>query len=184
MQIVANRRRPYWARDEPMRLKLEAATAADAPAIAALRNATAADLTQRHGKGPWSGACTDQGVLFDLRNSQVYVARRRGRIIASLRLATKKPWAIDRSYFTPCERPLYLTSMVVAPELQRQGVGRLCLEAVKGIAQRWPADAIFLDAFDHAAAGAGEFYRKCGYREVGRATFRNAPLIYFELLVR
>ena len=106
-----------------MRLKLEAATPAEAPAIAALRNATAADLTQHHGKGPWSGSCTDKGVLFDLRTSRVYVVHQRGRIIASLRLATKKPWAIDRSYFTPCDRPLYLTSMVVAPELQRRQPG-------------------------------------------------------------
>jgi hypothetical protein len=44
----------------------------------------------------------------------------------------------------------------------------------------WPADAIRLDAWD-AQAGAGEFYRKCGYREVGRAAYRKTRLIYFEL---
>ena len=167
-----------------MPLKLEAATPADAVAIAGLRNAVAAELTRRHGSGPWSGSCTDKGVLFDLRNSHVYLARSRGHIIATLRLATKKPWAIDRKYFTPCERPLYLTSMAVAPDLQRQGLGRQCLEAVTDVARYWPADAIFLDAFDHPAAGAGDFYRKCGYREVGRVTYRGAPLVYFELMTR
>ena len=83
-----------------MRLTLVAATAADAPAIASLRNAVADDLTQRHGHGPWSGHCTDKGVIFDLRTSKVFVARRRSGVIATLRLATKKPWAIDRAYFT------------------------------------------------------------------------------------
>jgi len=167
-----------------MRVTLEAATAADAPEIAALRNATAADLTQRHGVGPWSGRCTERGVLFDLRHARLYVARRRGRIIATLVLATRKPWAIDRSYFTPCQRPLYLTSMAVSPELQRRGIGRLCLVAAGKIARDRPADAIFLDAYDHPDAGAGGFYRRCGYREAGRATFRGAPLVYFELLLR
>jgi GNAT superfamily N-acetyltransferase len=165
-----------------MRLTLVAATVADAPAIASLRNAVADDLTQRHGHGPWSGHCIDKGVLFDLRTSMVLVARCRGEVVATLRLATKKPWAIDRAYFTPCKRPLYLTSMAVAPTLQRQGVGRQCLAEVARLARRWPADAVFLDAFNHPAAGAGEFYRKCGYREVGRVSYRNVPLIYFEML--
>ena len=48
--------------------------------------------------------------------------------------------------------------------------------------QREPSDAIRLDAFD-ADAGAGEFYSKCGFREVGRASYRSVPLIYFEMLV-
>lgn len=47
-------------------------------------------------------------------------------------------------------------------------------------AKAWPADAIRLDAFD-AAAGAGPFYAKCGFREVARVTYRKDPLIYFEL---
>ena len=32
-------------------------------------------------------------------------------------------------------------------------------------------------------AGAGGFYARCGYTEVGRAVYRDAPLIYFELLL-
>jgi hypothetical protein len=50
------------------------------------------------------------------------------------------------------------------------------------MAAQWPADAIRLDAFD-AEAGAGGFYSKCGFREVGRVSYRNVPLIYFEMLV-
>ena len=159
--------------------RLVAATPADAAEIAALRHDAGEDLTRRFGKGHWSGAASEKGVRFDLRTSQVWVVRSRGRIIATLRLAARKPWAIDTSCFTPCVRPLYLTSMAVAPDRQRTGVGRRCLEQAIRLARDWPADAIRLDAYD-APAGAGEFYRKCGFREVGRRSYRGNPLVYFE----
>lgn len=162
-------------------IKLELAKIEDAPAIASLRKAVAEALTSWFGKGPWSSSGTERGVLYAMKISSVYVARRRNNLIASLTLGTRKPWAIDRKYFTPCKRPLYLTSMAVSPDLQRQGIGRLCVEAAAKLAKQWPGDAIFLDAYD-AEAGAGEFYRKCGFKEVGRATYRNTPLIYFEML--
>ncbi len=165
-----------------MPLRHDPATPADAPAVAALRNATAEDLTARHGRSWWSGHTTEKGVLSDLRTSSVFVTRRRGRIVATFRLTTKKPWAIDRAYFTNVARPLYLLSLAVAPDLQRRGVGRACLDHAATLARRRPADAIFLDAFDHAA-GARDFYAKCGYREVGRGSYRGVPLVYFELLL-
>jgi GNAT superfamily N-acetyltransferase len=122
-------------------------------------------------------------VLFDMRSSRVFVVRQKNRLLASFRLATKKPWAIDRKYFTACDRPLYLLSMAVAPEVQRHGIGRQCLEEAVEIGRQWPADAIFLDAFD-SAAGAGPFYGKCGFREVARVAYKGIPLIYFEMLLR
>jgi GNAT superfamily N-acetyltransferase len=103
-------------------------------------------------------------------------------IVGTLRLATKKPWAIDTGYFTGCRRPLYLLSMAVAPPRQRQGIGRWCLEQAKRVARDWPSAAIRLDAFD-ADAGAGGFYARCGFTEVGRVTYRKAPPIYYELLL-
>ena len=51
-----------------------------------------------------------------------------------------------------------------------------------GAAEADYTDAIRLDAFD-AKAGAGGFYAKCGYTEVGRTSYRNAPLIYYQLLL-
>jgi GNAT superfamily N-acetyltransferase len=112
----------------------------------------------------------------------VFIARYRNRLIATLTLSTRKPWAIDRKYFSNSEFPLYLTSMAVHPDRQRTGVGKLCIEQARRIAKGWPSDAIRLDAFD-ADAGAGEFYRKCGFSEVGRAVYRLAPLIYYERLL-
>jgi GNAT superfamily N-acetyltransferase len=112
--------------------------------------------------------------------SRILIARTNRRIAGTLRLATKKPWAIDTAYFTAARRPLYLTGMAVHPELQRRGVGRLLLKEAEALARAWPADAIRLDAFD-AEAGAGAFYAKCGYREVARVTYKQNPLVYFEL---
>ena len=161
---------------------LEAATLHDAPEIAALRNAVAERLTRDYGKGHWSSAVSERGVLHALSISRVFVMRRRGRVIATLRLATKKPWAIDVSYFTTCERPIYLSDMAVDPTLQRQGIGRRCMEQALDVVRAWPGCAIRLDAYD-AAAGAGAFYEKCGFREVGRVSYRGNPLVYFEKLI-
>ena len=165
-----------------MRIRLQAATADHAGPIAALRTAVAQHLTSRYGKGPWSSGCSEKGVLFNMRHSMVCVAMNRGKAIATLTLCTKKPWAINTKYFSPCKQPLYLVSMAVKPDMQRKGIGTLCMGEAKRIAKQWPSDAIRLDAYD-AEAGGGEFYRKCGYREVGRASYRNAPLIYFEMLL-
>jgi GNAT superfamily N-acetyltransferase len=165
-----------------MRVKLQIATAGDVADLMSLRKAVNRHMVAQHGKGYWSVRLTARGALFAMRNSRVYIARHRKRPIATLALSTRKPWAIDGKYFSPSKRPLYLTAMEISPEHQRQGVGKLCLEEVCRIARKWPADAIRLDAWD-AEAGGGEFYRKFGFREVGRATYRNTPLIYFELLL-
>jgi len=165
-----------------MKVNLQVSTEDDVPGLVTLRNRVAQHLTSRYGAGHWSLKTTDSGVLFSMRIGTVYVARSRNKLIATLTLSLRKPWAIDRSYFSNCKRPLYLTWMAVAPDLQRKGIGRLCIEQAIEIARRWPSEAIRLDAYD-ADAGGGEFYRKCGFREVGRATYRNSPLIYFEMLV-
>lgn len=154
----------------------------DAVALAALRSAAARELTRQYGKGHWSTETSERGAVSDLRHAEVWVARHGKSIVGTYRLATKKPWAIDRSYFTDCKRPIYLTNMAVHPDLQRQGVGRRCLEHAVDRVRRWPGDAIRLDAYD-ADAGAGPFYSKCGFREVGRVVYRSSPLVYYELLL-
>jgi len=164
------------------RFSLLSATTADAAALAALHTAVAAHLTKLHGPGPWSSETSEKGVLFAMRNSQVYVARLGAELVGTLRLATKKPWAIDIRYFSACRKPLYLLGMAITPDRQRQGIGRRCLKEAERITKDWPADAIRLDAYD-ATAGAGGFYASCGWRETGRVTYRGAPLIYYELMI-
>jgi GNAT superfamily N-acetyltransferase len=165
-----------------MKVTLVPATTRQANAIAKLRTAANEKLTRDFGRGPWSSNVTERGVLFSLRTARVFIVRDARTIIGTLQLATKKPWSIDPSYFSKCQRPLYLTWMAVEPDRQRHGIGLAMLEDVKRIARAWPGDAIRLDAFN-LAGGAGEFYAKCGYREMGRVTYRKTPLIYYELLL-
>jgi GNAT superfamily N-acetyltransferase len=162
-----------------MPVTLDLATPDDAEAVAALRTAVAAHLTQVHGRGHWSSAVSAKGVLNRMRTGKVFLVRQRTDAIATLCLSTQKPWAIDPSYFSAASQPLYLVDMAVSPEFQRQGIGRRCLADAERLARSWPADAIRLDAYD-SPAGAGAFYQKCGYREVGRTSYRQVPLIYYE----
>jgi len=158
------------------------ATDADAAAISALHNAAADDLTARFGRGHWSYQGTERGVLYDLKIARVFVETDASGVIGTFKLSTRKPWAIDVSYFTSVAAPLYLQSMAVPPELQRTGIGRRLLAEALAVAKAWPADAIRLDAYD-ADAGAGGFYAACGYEERGRVVYRETPLIYYELVL-
>jgi GNAT superfamily N-acetyltransferase len=164
-----------------MKLRFSTAIQSDAPELAALHTAANENLTQRFGRGLWSSIATEKGMLFNMRHKRVLVARKGNRIVGTLNLQTKKPWAIDVSYFTPVKKSLYLTGMATLPAMQLQGVGRAVLEEATKIVRAWPADAIRLDAWD-ADAGAGPFYTKCGYREVAHASYKGNPLIYFELV--
>src|SRR5271163_65186 len=89
----------------------EPAGPGDAAALAVLHTAVAEHLTGLHGPGPWSAKTSEKGVLYAMRNSNVFVARQGSEIAATLRLAVKKPWAIDIRYFSPCSRPVYLLAM-------------------------------------------------------------------------
>jgi GNAT superfamily N-acetyltransferase len=168
----------------PLKLKFDRATEDDASELAALHTAAARSLVSQFGPGRWCSQVNEQQALRSIRIprnvSSLMVARVSGEIVGTFRLATKKPWAIDLRYFTVCEKALYLHSMAVAPERQRENIGRLCVEEARRIALTWPAQFIRLDAYD-APAGAGPFYAKCGFREVGRTTYRKVALIYFEL---
>jgi len=164
-------------------LRFRDATPADAPVIAAMQNAAAGALTARYGEGHWSGLTTERGAVLAQRHARVRVGRMGKSLVTVLRLATKKPWAIDVAYFTPVTRPLYLTGMAVSVAHQGQGLGRLALEDARAVAAAWPADAIRLDAYD-AAAGAGAFYARCGYQTRGHVVYKRDPLVYYELLLR
>lgn len=166
-------------------LRFSTATADDAEALVHLHLDVAHDLTARHGEGHWSQTRTERSILRSIENphARLIVARdARNNVVGTLELATKKPWAIDRAFFTPVKRPLYLFNMAVDVAQQRRGVGRLLLAEAVRVARAWPAQSICLDAYD-TPAGAGEFYARCGYRERGRKVYRGVPLVYYEWLI-
>jgi GNAT superfamily N-acetyltransferase len=165
-----------------MSLKFRDATPDDVAVIAGLQNAAAGALTARFGPGRWSSLVNERGMALAQRHARVRVGRDGRHILTVLRLAPKKPWAIDVS-FTPVKRPLYLTGMAVSVAHQGQGLGSLALEDACAIARHWPADAIRLDAYD-AKAGAGGFYSRCGFTQRGRVVYKGDPLVYYERLLR
>jgi GNAT superfamily N-acetyltransferase len=164
------------------RLRFRDATGDDVAAIAALQNAAAGALTARFGAGHWSSLVSERGVAMSQAHARIRVGISGGRVLTTLRLVTKKPWAIDVAYFTPVKRPLYLTGMAVSVAHQRQGLGRSAIEDAVATARAWPADAIRLDAYD-ADAGAGAFYVRCGLAERGHVVYDGTPLTYYECVL-
>jgi predicted N-acetyltransferase YhbS len=170
----------------PMSLSFGIAVEADASAIAAMRNAAAEQLTRKYGQGNWSSLATERSVLLHNfmrpKFQRTLIARDGPNLVATLCLQTKKPWAIDVKYFTSVSKALYLIGMAVHPDWQGKGVGRLILKEAEDIARKWPSLAIRLDAWD-ADAGAGPFYAKCGFHDVGHVVYRTNPIVYYEMLL-
>jgi predicted N-acetyltransferase YhbS len=158
---------------------ISVATAEDAPALVALRTAVANDMTRRFGHGDWSAAPSEVLVVKQLRASRVLVARRENQIVGTVRLTTAQQWAFDTTAFSPAKAAVYVLGLAVAPEARGHGIGSDLMNAAKESTNTWPADAVWLDAYDDRA-GAGPFYVRCGFREVGRTRFGTVPLIYYE----
>jgi GNAT superfamily N-acetyltransferase len=163
-------------------LVLSSASDSDAEEIAELRNKVAADVAEKSGSGEPGHRTTAKGVLYHLRQGQILIARYKGRIVGSLLLVKKKPWAIDVSYFTAVRSQLYLVSMNVDPALQRKGIGSQLIEYAKATAKAGGYKAIRLDAFE-VSPWAVAFYPSCGFSERGRTIYRVARLVYFEHLL-
>ena len=165
-----------------MTLTLEFATETDIQELVHLRCLVDADQARRYGNDRWSTTINEKSVARGLKGSRVLIARQGEQVVGTLRMETKKPWAIDLSYFTPVKSAVYLRTAEVDPRVQRSGLGRRLIEHAKVVAREWPVEAIRLDAYN-GASGGGPFYTKCGFAEVGRAVYRGVPLIYFELVL-
>lgn len=163
-------------------MRFRDATVDDVPAIAGLRNAAAGALTAKFGHGHWSALTSERSVAQSLKHARMRVGIVDRRVVTALRLAQKKPWAIDVTYFTQVQRALYLTDMVVSVSHWRTGMGRAALQDATQVARAWPADSIRLDAYD-ADAGAGKFYAACGFEHRSNVDYRGTPLRYYELLL-
>lgn len=164
-----------------MKASISAASTRDARELLGLRTRVALGMTQEFGPGHWSSCPSKADVLRQLRASRVLIARRDGEIIGTVRLARALPSLIDSGAFTAVATALYVLGLAVAPEARGQGVGRDLIEAAKATARSWPANALWLDAYQHSA-GAGPFYEKCGFRAIGPSSHGEVPLIFYEWL--
>jgi len=162
-------------------VSIAVAIPSDAAALAALRTDVARDMTQRFGEGAWSAAPIEPDVARQVSESRVLVARRGAELVGTVRLVRALASAIDTSAFTQVTTALYVLGLAVVPTARGQGVGRCLMDAAKDAARAWPAQALWLDAYEHSA-GAGPFYLKCGFRAVGRTTYREMPLTFYEWL--
>jgi GNAT superfamily N-acetyltransferase len=158
------------------------ADAGDAEGLAALLAEAAQTLTALHGTGPWSRASSPESVGRAIAEGRMILAEDGDRPVGMLRLRARRPFAIDIGRFSPARAPIYLVDMAVRPDRQRRGVGRAMLAVAIDEALAMGRDAIRLDAYD-AAAGAGPFYRNCGFAPRGGAIYRRVPLAYFERLL-
>lgn len=163
-----------------MSITISRAGPGDAEALTALRIAVARDMTERHGAGPWSALPSKAVVVRQIRASHALIARSGDETVGTVRLAWANPAVFDATFFfTPAKAALYVLGLAVSPDHRREGIGRQLLEESKRIATDWPAEALWLDTYDHAA-GAGEFYERCGFREVGSSVLNHLPLLYYE----
>jgi predicted N-acetyltransferase YhbS len=120
-----------------MPLTFRLATDADIPALLALRRAVGSDQERRFGHDRWTTTISERSIARGLRFSRVLVALDRRRIVGTLRMEARKPWAIDLRYFTAVPKAVYLHDVDVAPERQRTGIGRALVEHAKVEARAW-----------------------------------------------
>ena len=176
-----------------MKLAVTEATETDVREILALRLAVDAERERRFGDDRWSPPISEGSVRRFFKGprtrksdgatlAKVLVGRKRGQIVALIGMQTKKPWGFDLKYFTKAPCAVYLHDVEVSPKHQGEGLGRQLIAASLDAARAWPVNTVRVSAYD-GASGAGPFYEKCGFRDVGRVTYRTTPLIFFEILL-
>jgi GNAT superfamily N-acetyltransferase len=163
--------------------QLRLAQSGDIRAIRAVLAAAAHDLSTRFGEGHWSGVRSIETLRKYLDEGVLYVVENDERIIGTLRLTDQKIGFYRADWFTnPDDKAGYLLDMAIDPTRQRRGVGQLAMATCEDIARVAGLQAIRLDAYT-GPAGAGEFYRRCGYRLMHQGAFHGVGLEYYEKLL-
>lgn len=161
-------------------IRLRQASCDDVNAAREILAAAAADLTARFGQGHWSHVRGIETLRKHAGNGTLYVAEARNGPIGVLRLTARRIGFYRTAWFAHPDDPAgYLMDMAVRPDHQRRGVGRQSMQLADQLARSAGLRAMRLDAYA-GPAGAGEFYRKCGYALVHSAVFRGVALEYFE----
>jgi ribosomal protein S18 acetylase RimI-like enzyme len=139
-------------------------SAAHGPAPPLLRPATAGDADQLARLFAILGypctAAEARGRVAKLENEadqRLLVAERDGMLLGML--------ALDFMYYLPLgATSCRVVALAIAPEAQRQGIGRWLLREAEGLARQAGAARIELTSAGHRQE-AHEFYRQCGYED-------------------
>ena len=102
--------------------------------------------------------------LIDSANSEVYVAARDGDVVgyATVQLHETRPYPVVRP-----RRFAVIDEIAVAESAQRQGIGRLLIDAAVGWARERGASAIELNVFEFNEAALA-FYEDVGFTSIAR----------------
>ncbi|MGH8029779.1 MAG: GNAT family N-acetyltransferase, partial [Arenimonas sp.] len=129
---------------------LRTATAGDADQLARLFAVLGYPCTPAEAR-------TRVGVVADEPQQRLLVAEREGMLLGML--------ALDFMYYLPLGAiSCRVVALAIAPEAQRQGIGRWLLREAEQQARQAGAARIELTSAVHRAE-AHEFYRQCGYED-------------------
>jgi GNAT superfamily N-acetyltransferase len=166
-------------RINPM-VSLRKAGGDDIKLVRAILAAAAADLVTRFGSGHWSTVRSAESLQKRASNGALYIIEADSSAVGTLQLTSRKTGFYREEWFAPRQGTVgYLLDMAVHPDHQQRGIGRRSMELVESLARLAGLRAIRLDAY-RGPAGAGEFYKKCGYASVHKGEMREVPLEYFE----
>jgi GNAT superfamily N-acetyltransferase len=162
---------------------LRLALGQDVDRVRAILAAAASDLTARFGEGHWSTAPSLEALRRYVDEGALYVARLGTVAVGTLRLSNRKIGFYRSDWFTnPQDDAAYVLDMAVDPAHQRCGIGHRSMAIAEDLARTQELKAIRLDAYG-GPAGAGGFYRKCGYSLVHEGEMRGVALEYYEKLL-
>ena len=146
--------------------------------------AAAADLVNKHGQGRWQVIPTRSSLSRYLESDTLFVIEKEASVVGTFCFVTRKIVFYRKGWFAFPDDPAgYLINMAIDPQYQRLGVGRQVMNELGKLAGRMKLLAIRLDAYQ-GAAGAGEFYRKCGCLLVHEGKVGDVGLEYYEKVLR
>lgn len=146
--------------------------------------AAASDLVDKYGQGRWRVAAARKTLKRNQQSDSLFVIVKDAVIVGTFCFTTKKAGFYRRGWFAFPDDPAgYLLNMAIAPQHQRQGIGREVMNHIDQLARSMKLLAVRFDAYE-ANAGAGGFYRKCGYQLVHVGKVGDVGLEYYEKVLR
>ncbi|HUK59505.1 MAG TPA: GNAT family N-acetyltransferase [Stellaceae bacterium] len=164
-------------------ITLRQAESGDVQNVRNVLAAAAHALTARYGHGHWSTVRTLRTLRKYAGDRVLYLVDLDDVPVGTLKLTHRKVGFYHGDWFAdPGASAAYLMDMAIDPRHQRHTIGRRAMALAEEIARREGLCAVRLDAY-RGPAGAGAFYRKCGYTLVHQGEINGARLEYYEKLL-